>query len=171
MRLRMMAGLGAVAWTCAVFAGACTSHDGAASAPSTGAPVLKPPEGLGLRLVSLPDFSLIEEPMREQLRERYSSSKLKIENRGTTPGERAGSGALIGAGSGALIGAAAGSPATGALVGAGAGAAVGAFTSPRDINLGPPPWRHAAYYRHRHYAAHRVWCEHHPAACHRVATR
>ena len=90
---------------------------------------------------------------------------------GTTPGERAGSGALIGAGSGALIGAAAGSPATGALVGAGAGAAVGAFTSPRDINLGPPPWRHAAYYRHRHYAAHRVWCEHHPAACHRVATR
>ena len=87
MRPRMLAGLGAVAWTCAVFAGACTSHDGTASAPSTGAPVLKPPEGLGLRLVSLPDFSLIEEPMREQLRERYSSSKLKIENRGTTPGE------------------------------------------------------------------------------------
>jgi tetratricopeptide (TPR) repeat protein len=88
MTARRLAGHGAVAWMCAILAAAaCTSHDGAASASSTGAPVLRPPEGLGLRSVSLPDFSLIEEPVREQLRERYSSSKLRIEKRGATPAE------------------------------------------------------------------------------------
>jgi len=102
------------------------------------------------------------------------TSAMALSACGTTPGERAGSGALIGAGSGALIGAAAGSPATGALIGAGTGAAVGAFTSPRQVNLGPPLWRHAAYYRHRHLTAaqrHRLWCDRHPHACHSVATR
>ncbi len=70
---------------------------------------------------------------------------------GTTPGERAVTGGAIGAGSGALIGAAAGSAGTGALIGAGVGAAAGALTSPRDVNLGPPPWRRAAYHKRRHH--------------------
>jgi tetratricopeptide (TPR) repeat protein len=87
MTARVVAGIGAVTWMCAVLAAACTSQKGAAPASSIGAPVLKPPDGLGLRSVSLPDFSLIEEPMRAQLRERYSSSKLKIEDHRTTPAE------------------------------------------------------------------------------------
>jgi tetratricopeptide (TPR) repeat protein len=81
----MLAGLGAVAWMCAILAGACTSHDGAASASSTGASTLRPPDGLGLRPVSLPDFSPMDEPVRKQMREVSSSLKQKIEQSGTTP--------------------------------------------------------------------------------------
>src|ERR1041385_4449115 len=90
------------------------------------------------------------------------TSAMALSACGTTPGERAGSGALIGAGSGALIGAAAGNAGTGALIGAGVGAATGALTSPRDINLGPTPWHSASYYRHRHLTRaerHRLWCD------------
>ena len=85
MRARILAGLAAVAWMCAVLAGACTSRDEAASASSTGASTLRPPDGLGLRSVSLPDFSPMEEPVRKQMRERSSSLKQKIEQSGTTP--------------------------------------------------------------------------------------
>jgi len=60
---------------------------------------------------------------------------------GTTPGERAGSGALIGAGAGAAIGAAAGNPAAGAAIGAASGAAIGAVTDPCTLNLGDPWWK------------------------------
>ena len=60
---------------------------------------------------------------------------------GTTPGDRAVSGGLIGAGTGAAIGAAAGNPAAGALVGGVAGAAVGALSDPCTLNLGDPWWR------------------------------
>lgn len=60
---------------------------------------------------------------------------------GTTPGDRAVSGGLIGAGTGAAIGAAAGSAGTGALVGGVAGAAVGALSDPCTLNLGDPWWR------------------------------
>jgi hypothetical protein len=59
---------------------------------------------------------------------------------GTNPGDRAASGALIGAAGGAVIGAAAGNPGLGAAVGAGAGAVVGAATDPCDLNLGDPFW-------------------------------
>jgi osmotically inducible lipoprotein OsmB len=59
---------------------------------------------------------------------------------GTTPGERAVSGGLIGAGAGAAIGAATGNPATGAAIGAATGAAVGAVTDPCTLNLGDPWW-------------------------------
>lgn len=59
---------------------------------------------------------------------------------GTNPGDRAASGALIGAAGGAVIGAAAGNPGLGAAVGAGAGALVGATTNPCDLNLGDPFW-------------------------------
>jgi osmotically inducible lipoprotein OsmB len=71
---------------------------------------------------------------------------------GTTPGERAVSGGLIGAGGGAAIGAVAGDAGTGAVVGGLAGAAAGALTDPCEVNLGDPVWRdkHASredYYR------------------------
>ncbi len=60
---------------------------------------------------------------------------------GTNPGDRAASGALIGAAGGAALGAMAGNPGLGAAVGAGAGAVVGAATDPCDLNLGTPPGR------------------------------
>jgi tetratricopeptide (TPR) repeat protein len=46
---------------------------------------LQPPDRPGLRPVSLPDFSTMEEPVRKQMRERSSSLKLQIEHTGTTP--------------------------------------------------------------------------------------
>ena len=72
---------------------------------------------------------------------------------GTTPGDRAVSGGLLGAGTGAAIGAAAGNPAAGALIGGLGGAALGAVTSPSQIYLGPPPWRTARYRSNRYYAS------------------
>lgn len=60
---------------------------------------------------------------------------------GTEPGERAVSGAAIGAGAGALIGGVTGTAATGAAIGALGGAAVGAATDPCDLDLGSPYWR------------------------------
>jgi phage tail tape-measure protein len=61
---------------------------------------------------------------------------------GQTPQERTTGGAAAGAATGAGIGALAGPPgmAVGALVGGGAGAATGAATSPKQVNLGKPPW-------------------------------
>jgi osmotically inducible lipoprotein OsmB len=59
---------------------------------------------------------------------------------GHQPGERALSGAAIGAGAGAVGGALMGSPGTGALIGGAAGAAAGGLTSDRQINLGKPAW-------------------------------
>jgi osmotically inducible lipoprotein OsmB len=49
---------------------------------------------------------------------------------GTTPGERAVSGGLIGAGTGAAIGSVTGSAGKGAIIGGIGGAAVGALTAP-----------------------------------------
>ena len=73
---------------------------------------------------------------------------------GTTPGDRALSGGLLGAGAGAAIGSVTGSVGSGALIGGVAGAALGAVTSPRDVYLGEPPWNHryrsARYYRYHH---------------------
>jgi osmotically inducible lipoprotein OsmB len=60
---------------------------------------------------------------------------------GTSPGERAVSGGLIGAGTGAAVGSLTGSAGTGALIGGALGAAGGAVTSPRDVNLGRPAWQ------------------------------
>lgn len=61
---------------------------------------------------------------------------------GTNPQERTTGGAAAGAATGAAVGALAGPPgvAVGALVGGGAGAITGAATSPKDVNLGKPPW-------------------------------
>lgn len=78
-------------------------------------------------------------------------SVLALSACGTDPGDRALSGAAIGAGTGAVIGAATGSPATGAAIGAIGGAAIGAATDPCTLNLGDPWWREhggrAAYER------------------------
>jgi hypothetical protein len=61
---------------------------------------------------------------------------------GYNRGDRAASGALIGAGGGAAIAAlTGGAPLVGAAIGAGAGALTGAATSGRDLNLGRPAWR------------------------------
>ena len=60
---------------------------------------------------------------------------------GHTPGDRAVSGAMIGAAGGAAIGAATGNPAAGAAIGAVGGAVVGAATDPCDLDLGDPFWR------------------------------
>ena len=54
---------------------------------------------------------------------------------GTTTGDRG----LSGAGLGAAVGALAGPP--GIVVGAAVGAGTGMATSPRDVNLGSPPWK------------------------------
>ncbi len=72
---------------------------------------------------------------------------------GTTPGERAASGGLMGAGAGAAIGSLYGDAGTGAVIGGVAGAAAGALTDPCDVNLGHPIWadenatREDYYYR------------------------
>jgi len=78
---------------------------------------------------------------------------LALSSCGTMPGDRALSGGLLGAGTGAVIGSVTGSAGKGALIGGLGGMALGALTSPRAINLGEPPWRHSAGYRHRHYAS------------------
>lgn len=60
---------------------------------------------------------------------------------GYRPGDRALSGAGIGAAGGAVGGALSGNAAAGALIGGAGGALVGGLTSPRQINLGRPVWR------------------------------
>jgi len=60
---------------------------------------------------------------------------------GTTPGDRAVSGGLLGAGAGAAVGSLAGSAGTGAIIGGLGGAAIGAATDPCSLNLGDPFWR------------------------------
>jgi len=69
------------------------------------------------------------------------AAALAVAGCGTDPGDRAASGALIGAAGGAVIGAAAGNPGLGAAAGAVAGGVVGAATDPCDLNLGDPVWR------------------------------
>ncbi|MDR3534359.1 MAG: YMGG-like glycine zipper-containing protein [Rhodopila sp.] len=67
---------------------------------------------------------------------------LSLTGCGYNRGDRAASGALIGAGSGAAIAAlTGGAPLVGAAIGAGAGALGGALTSGHSINLGQPIWR------------------------------
>ena len=60
---------------------------------------------------------------------------------GTTPGDRAVSGGLLGAGAGAAVGSLAGSAGTGAIIGGLGGAAIGAASDPCSLNLGDPFWR------------------------------
>lgn len=60
---------------------------------------------------------------------------------GENMGDRALSGAGLGAGVGLLGGALAGSPLTGALLGGALGAGAGILTSPGQVDLGRPAWR------------------------------
>ena len=61
---------------------------------------------------------------------------------GQSQGERALSGAGLGAGAGVIGGAlTGGDPLTGAVIGGAAGAAAGALTDEDDINLGKPVWK------------------------------
>ena len=69
-----------------------------------------------------------------------AAAALTLAGCGTNPGDRALSGAMIGAAGGAVIGAAAGNPGLGAAAGAVAGGVVGAATDPCDLNLGDPVW-------------------------------
>jgi len=58
------------------------------------------------------------------------ATALMVSGCGTTPGERAFSGGVIGAGTGAAIGSLSGHAGTGAVIGGIGGAAVGALTTP-----------------------------------------
>ncbi|HEX2592507.1 MAG TPA: hypothetical protein VHL34_13475 [Rhizomicrobium sp.] len=69
------------------------------------------------------------------------ASALVLGGCGTSPGDRAVSGGLIGAGAGAAIGSVTGSAGAGAVIGGVAGAAIGAATDPCDLDLGDPFWR------------------------------
>jgi len=98
------------------------------------------------RSIPLCRYSLQLAQRRPEMRFRFAIgatvvSALALTACGTTPGERAVSGGLIGAGAGAAIGAATGNPATGAAIGAATGAAVGAVTDPCTLNLGDPWWQ------------------------------
>lgn len=68
---------------------------------------------------------------------------------GTSPGDRALSGAGIGAIGGAAIGSVTGSAGAGAVIGGVAGGVVGAATSPDDVYLGEPVWKKRCYERRR----------------------
>jgi osmotically inducible lipoprotein OsmB len=60
---------------------------------------------------------------------------------GTTPTDRAVTGAGIGAAGGAVAGAFVGDPLIGAAAGAAVGGAVGAATDPNEVYLGKPVWK------------------------------
>jgi osmotically inducible lipoprotein OsmB len=70
------------------------------------------------------------------------ASVLALSGCGQSTGDRALSGAGIGADAGAALGAVTGgSVVGGALLGGAAGAAGGALTDPDKVNLGKPAWR------------------------------
>ncbi len=70
------------------------------------------------------------------------AAALSLAGCGYSRGDRALSGAGLGAAGGAAVGAVTGgSLLTGALIGGLGGAAVGALTSPHDVNVGRPAWR------------------------------
>jgi hypothetical protein len=68
-------------------------------------------------------------------------SALALAACGTTTGDRAASGGLIGAGGGAIIGSMVGAPGVGALIGGAAGATAGTLIPAHEVNLGDPVWR------------------------------
>jgi len=60
---------------------------------------------------------------------------------GTTQGDRAATGAIIGGGTGGAIGLAFGGVGAGVFAGAAIGADTGVLTSERQLDLGKPLWR------------------------------
>ena len=77
---------------------------------------------------------------------------------GTTPGERAASGGLLGAGTGAAIGSLSGDAGKGALIGGAVGAIAGAATDPCKVSLGDPVWKDKNASREDYYRR----CGHYP---------
>lgn len=76
-----LTGLAMVTSLVAIPAGGCTSNENATSATAADASMHRPPQVQALPPVSLPDVSLVtESAVREQMRERYSSLTLKLEN-------------------------------------------------------------------------------------------
>jgi len=59
----------------------------AAPVPSGRASLLNPPHRLGLQPVTVPDFSVMEASVREQMRARHSLLAAQLEHRGTNPVE------------------------------------------------------------------------------------
>jgi len=80
--------------------------------------------------------------MRQRLLMAVLGAAVLLAGCGTNPKERTSGGAAAGAATGAGIGALGGpvGALAGAAIGGGAGAVTGAVTSPRDVNLGKPPW-------------------------------
>lgn len=77
----LLAGPAAVACIPGMLAGGCTRNEKATPAPVIDGSLEKPPEIQTLRPVSLPAVSLAtESAVREQMRERYSSLTLKMQN-------------------------------------------------------------------------------------------
>ena len=70
-----------------------------------------------------------------------TASLLCLSACGNTTGDRALSGAGIGAAGGAVVGALAGNPLAGAAIGGAVGAGAGALTTSNQVNLGKPIWR------------------------------
>jgi uncharacterized membrane protein len=69
------------------------------------------------------------------------AAALALAGCGTSPAERASTGAGIGAAGGAVVGALVGAPLVGAALGAAGGAITGAATDPSDVYLGKPIWK------------------------------
>jgi tetratricopeptide (TPR) repeat protein len=76
----MAVGTLAATGLCAILNGGCTSRPGAAPTPPEAAATITPPEGRGLRPVTLPEFSRLNESARQQLQTRYASLTSGIAN-------------------------------------------------------------------------------------------
>ena len=68
-------------------AGDDLDSDSAPASQDLGASVLRPPDGLGLQPVTLPDFSEMTEPVEQQMRTRLSSLETRIADRSTAASE------------------------------------------------------------------------------------
>lgn len=80
---------------------------------------------------------------------------------GTTPGERAITGAGLGAAAGAVVGGVTGGDAgTGAIIGGVAGGVLGAATTKDEIDIGDPPWKKSC--RERQRRGERIDCSRRP---------
>lgn len=86
------------------------------------------------------------------------AAALMVSACGTTTGDRAASGGLLGAGAGAAIGSLSGNAGAGAVIGGVAGAAAGALTDPCSVNLGDPVWKDQNASREDYYRR----CGHYP---------
>ncbi len=72
------------------------------------------------------------------------ASTLGLAACGSTPEERALTGAGIGAAGGAVFGAMVGAPGLGAAIGAGVGGVAGALTDKSTLNIGDPIWKQSS---------------------------